>query len=1267
MMLTDSNTDHKKTPRHLSANHFQDATSGLLGQFLATVTEYVIAFIVVVECNSLFAWSTDNDSGDVGQALLYMAAILTWALIVFYLLKEKNRLLLILRSILPIMVLLGLFLLLFYVLNVRHVDDSRKVLYYLQTLVVCLPTLVVFFRVKCYRSEELDFFKKHADVVVVLATISVLIYCAYLFNPQIIHGEIIRTRWSGTGEIRELKSYLNLCTVSPTEGTAFFGVRIPRNYGFFPESPMFEIPLIMALYTELFIKKRTSCFRCAVLCVAIITSQATMGLIIAILGISFKLLQRLGSKKRLIIGITIAAVAVVCLVLLVRKSTGLGSGSFATHVDDFRVSLKAFSQRPLIGWGFDDNQYIQQYMSADRLEHNSGLSNSIAVILATGGVALGLFCMLPLAICASRVLYKEQRNLGLWSFGNCLLYIFVIFHYRLSLLVMIAFGYALLNIDVNVKQHSMRISIWSCERALKSANENKRAPFFDAITIVLVALWAILLCLSGAFWDVVYSFMKSNQLLFNASAWKFFFFIIAAIYGAVCFRFYLESDETTEKMSHLMRFVRWVVYSLAFFLLYPLLYSALRTILEWRNTCEEVTLSTFVALLYFGLLIFVEIPASHMERGTTGDRGKTIASASCVCALVIAGLCIVVTHAVRAEIGGIQDEAKLINVLCTASQGNVYADVKPLVYHTLCPGVSLTSGRGETHVEEENATMIVDHILDMRKLYNAGFFSAEMSAEHILYSNDVSVKRKLEDLGYEVSYYYAYARPINMQTMAVLNDLELTEDNAVILNGVEHSLVHGPYAGLEKGSYTLSYTINLINAPENASQKIATLHVSAKAGKETIVEKPLYASDFDSNQPIEARALFVTEQRDGVEYQINVEEGVTLSVLRGQVVETPKLITREQLNGRLQLVREEYFDLFGTPHLNEEGYAAIGFAYNASGFESERSFYDAEENLVVTSEGYACVTKETEGTGLVTRKSYFDADLKPVMLPYHYASVDIEYNSKRQVVREEYYDTRGHPVKIRFGYAAIERDYDTAGNETVQRVYDEAGNPVLGTGGWAEIHRDYDADKHLVREEFYGIDEKPIDIRTGQTINEYAYDTAGNRTDAFYHDAQGRPTLISNGYAGIHNDFNGARQVSREWYYDTDGKMMVRAEGYSIVEHIYDDEGNANVLIFLDADGKPTMLTDGYVEVHRTYNAKRQVTREEFCDENGNPCTRTGGYHAVEYAYDAAGDTIERRYLDQKSELVNNANGFAVEQNEYDVYGNTTKTIHYNKEMQVVE
>ena len=128
-------------------------------------------------------------------------------------------------------------------------------------------------------------------------------------------NEIIECSWGKKLEIKSFHGIYFERTYEQFEN--LFGKTVVRNIGIFPESPMYDIGLITALFSEIFLKKKPSWIKSMVIIVTIITTFGTLAIMLSIFGLflAFCSKQKFGKKV-----VLMSAIIVILFLIQIMKN-----------------------------------------------------------------------------------------------------------------------------------------------------------------------------------------------------------------------------------------------------------------------------------------------------------------------------------------------------------------------------------------------------------------------------------------------------------------------------------------------------------------------------------------------------------------------------------------------------------------------------------------------------------------------------------------------------------------------------------------------------------------------------------------------------------------------------------------------------------------------------------------------------------------------------------------------------------------------------------
>ena len=230
---------------------------------------------------------------------------------------------------------------------------------------------------------------------------------------------------------------------------------------------------------------------------------------------------------------------------------------------------------------------------------------------------------------------------------------------------------------------------------------------------------------------------------------------------------------------------------------------------------------------------------------------------------------------------------------------------------------------------------------------------------------------------------------------------------------------------------------------------------------------------------------------------------------------------------------DEYFDEYGRPAQQLQGYYALQREYNNQGQDYKITYLDANKHPMMIRSGCVIIIRE--------------------------------FNENNKIIKESYLDLLEKPVKTyALGYAR-RREYDNKGRNISIQYLDDNDNLMTCGQGYAEVrYIFYETGKSTNKIEYeYYYDEfqKPICLNKGQYGIRFLYDEFGRANTMIYVDQYGKPINTKEGYSTIKRTFYEDDSVKTEYYFDLDGNPIKLTEGqFGILK-------NGNQTTYLDADG----------------------------------------------------------------------------------------------------
>ena len=1082
--------------------------------------EYILMLVTFLECSSMYV-SQYKSPIDMPFFFYNIAIALLVVDVLIHVIITKAEL----KAATPMLILIAIldvYGLLFFFVNVFGAGwESWD---FIRNFCILLPLFIVLNWYKQQRGMPFDLFYKHSNLVSTFCTGNLVVFLTTIFNGMTVSSDTFYSTWETSNVAL---NFYNILMVQKKVAWQIADIPLLRNYGIFTEPLLFSIPLITALFTELFLvgkEDRLRITKLIILSVTLVSSQTTMGMMILAAAWGLKLIQVCITKNVKLLAIpVIPAVATVVYFLLQQKKLQSyvveKSGSIYAHLHHYKEAFDVFKSAPFFGVGYQTESY-------------KGISNTITIVLAEGGIVLGLLCMVPYIILMAKIFRKGKRNLCLWGMGVFAVYIVTLVHYHIYLMLVMAFGYS-------------QLWLLSCQESETSEEpeEIKKIKVTDWVlylSIFIYALAAFILIKYGRpVWELLYRFIRMHQLSMSQSVLKAFFLScgitlnLALILNAIARRKGIANAAII--------ILTDVIYLLSYNLIYSLTDTWFSITYTWNVILEGITLFAIFLLIYGVLWL-----AYNFVRNAKSPLYYVLAT-------IIIGIFAVIPMAVTSYIDGYQYTeaehfADLVPVLNSAS-GKIFSSMRPAIFHSASEKMAYAGTRDDGFdAYKGDATIIytADDSNNYEKLFEAGYEVTQLSDSLLCYSTDTLVINSMKKLGYHWYKYFQFEQEL---------------DGATTLKGSSGKSLKGTIAEINKGSYTLSLKLSINRMgyeklSENTvigSSRIT--YLAPKAKKESkLGAKDIELSYFDEDGNYTLEIPFTIKSYcRGVDYVFEPLgdydfdiEGVTLK-------ETPEYLTITKTDVFDNILREEYYNIDGSPYLLPSGYASMEQDYDLRGRRYETRYYDEDGNRAVTKDGYSAIR--------------------------------YEYNRQGSVIKREYFDEKDNRTLIADNYSKVEMDYDTQGNVIEYRYYGVNDERVLYKNKYYKTVRGYDEERRCIHEEYYGLDDKPILLEAGYAGIDKIYDKDNNVIEQTYLDINLKPVQISSDYSGVKREYNDKGQVVKEAYFDENDNPIALSGGQAVVVKSYDSRGNVEQEEYYGVDGEPILYNGKYFKIRRVFNA----------------------------------------------------------------------------------
>ena len=334
-----------------------------------------------------------------------------------------------------IIVSLGLFLLNTNKVNHLSINNKKKIFLFF----ICCITyiyqfqgnfnwyfsffflLIVWFMFFLYQAEDSNIvWKAFINIAVIYAIISLIFYlggtCLTLI-PESGRTSLIWGTW--TEDIRTFHNIYYESQKLYLNETLY----IPRNCGIFPEGPMYNFVLCVALAGEMFLLQKTHWWKVILLGITALTTFSTTTYVFLIAVFVLYLAKIVFSQKEKSIHklafllLVLLGVVLVVGILLNKLTTPSGAGSMNVRTDHIMACFKAWLDSPIIGVGFENQEAVLAFA-----EYKQGMSMGLVYFIACGGILMTSLIVIPYIMSGIHAFKTREYNEFIFETLYLLLY-----------------------------------------------------------------------------------------------------------------------------------------------------------------------------------------------------------------------------------------------------------------------------------------------------------------------------------------------------------------------------------------------------------------------------------------------------------------------------------------------------------------------------------------------------------------------------------------------------------------------------------------------------------------------------------------------------------------------------------------------------------------------------------------------------------------------------------------------------------------------------
>ena len=229
----------------------------------------------------------------------------------------------------------------------------------------------------------------------------------------------------------------------------------------------------------------------------------------------------------------------------------------------------------------------------------------------------------------------------------------------------------------------------------------------------------------------------------------------------------------------------------------------------------------------------------------------------------------------------LEEDSDVITLAQKVDGIKLYEVELPTLYNRKYGNISTNFFNGEDLARFHQLAVITNSDNQWSAMFQSGFSYAEISAEHAIYTDSMSLIEALKKAGYNPVSYYSKEMAVNMDNLAEWNKLKINPNGSMIISS-DHPILNVPDLDLQAGRYTFCFDLTMIPSSMEMteledSNTAFTLHFSDNSGERTLFEQSVPFSQFDENGNLK---LHITADfhAKGVEFAIIPVSGCCLEL-----------------------------------------------------------------------------------------------------------------------------------------------------------------------------------------------------------------------------------------------------------------------------------------------------------------------------------------------------------------------------------------------------
>lgn len=355
-------------------------------ELVKKIFDYLLITIILISTNSIYV----NSGYKLTPYIIVIAGISLFIKLVTTRVPIKY--------LKKIFLIVGIYYIVILLLTLVHYEFIQSLYYFL-----IFPSMIMLVLIECYGNSLVKFLNKFVQIILIMVFISLFFWLFGSILNVISPTDYVLNGWIN-GNVTP--SYFNL--YFETQGVSFLGIHFIRNSGIYAEGPMWNLMLSLALMVQVLLLPRNT-KREIILVLTIFTVASTTGIFIIGVLYIYKSLRYLNGWQRVI---TLSTVPLILFGLMQIIDDKASSSSANIRLDDFLAGISAWKESPFFGSGFYNGlKVLESYMNTG-IRSNLGNSDSFVLILAQGGILLGILYFYPMF----KILFSNKYMINLKIF-----------------------------------------------------------------------------------------------------------------------------------------------------------------------------------------------------------------------------------------------------------------------------------------------------------------------------------------------------------------------------------------------------------------------------------------------------------------------------------------------------------------------------------------------------------------------------------------------------------------------------------------------------------------------------------------------------------------------------------------------------------------------------------------------------------------------------------------------------------------------------------